>query len=152
MRPLLLPIRIAALTLASRPSSSQHRVLTHTTSQRRAAHLCPPQSSAAANRTAWAAAVSAVDIVLTDAFGTASSRNPNVPNIAFDATTDPGILNRAEWVKFLSVFFNAEPAANALYSGLQTTFQTQLSGAWNLLVSAPRAPVAVRRRCPLPLP
>ena len=33
----------------------------------------------------------------------------------FDASTDPGILGRAEWLKFLSLFFNAEATANARF-------------------------------------
>lgn len=71
-------------------------------------HSPHPAITHAANRTTWAAAVSSVDLVLTDEFGTAASRTAK--DVAFAATTDPGILNRAEWVKFLSLFFNAEPA------------------------------------------
>jgi len=36
-------------------------------------------------------------------------------DIAFSASSDPGMLNRAEWIKLLSVFFNEEDKANLYY-------------------------------------
>ena len=35
--------------------------------------------------------------------------------IVFDASADPGMLKRAEWIKFMSVFFNAEDRANRYF-------------------------------------
>jgi ABC-type Fe3+-hydroxamate transport system substrate-binding protein len=34
------------------------------------------------------------------------------------AYADPGVLNRAEWVKFVAVFFNKEVEANNLFSNI----------------------------------
>uniref|UniRef100_A0A7S0YFF3 Uncharacterized protein n=1 Tax=Polytomella parva TaxID=51329 RepID=A0A7S0YFF3_9CHLO len=43
-------------------------------------------------------------------------------SIAFTATTDPGALNRAEYIKYLSVFFNLETTANSVFSTIRDTF------------------------------
>eukprot|EP00210_Caulerpa_lentillifera_P000223 g217.t1 len=50
----------------------------------------------------------------TDAVFLSAATN-NSESIAFTATMDPAVLNRAEWVKFVSLFFNKEPAANAFF-------------------------------------
>ena len=68
----------------------------------------PPSGAAKAN---WTAAVAGADIVLTDAYKTASSGTAR--DVSFDATMDPGLPERAEWIKFLSLFFNAEPTARS---------------------------------------
>lgn len=39
------------------------------------------------------------------------------------AYADPGALNRAEWVKFVAVFFNKEVEANKLFSTITTDYQ-----------------------------
>eukprot|EP00897_Mesotaenium_endlicherianum_P005639 jgi/Mesen1/5102/ME000253S04216 len=39
--------------------------------------------------------------------------------ISFDATTDPGPLKRAEWIKFLGIFFNLEARANEVYTQIE---------------------------------
>lgn len=39
------------------------------------------------------------------------------------AYADPGVLNRAEWVKFVAVFFNKEVEANKLFSTIVTDYQ-----------------------------
>jgi len=52
-----------------------------------------------------------------DAWGTGKTESSK--DVSFDATSDPGILNRAEWVKFVAVFFNVEPLANTVFDGIQ---------------------------------
>jgi hypothetical protein len=42
---------------------------------------------------------------------------------ACSAYADPGALNRAEWVKFVAVFFNKEVEANKLFSTISTDYQ-----------------------------
>jgi len=54
-----------------------------------------------------------VDLVLTDLWSSGASGT--AIDVKFDASTDPGILGRAEWLKFLSLFFNAEATANAKF-------------------------------------
>ena len=36
-------------------------------------------------------------------------------DIVFSASSDPGVLKRAEWIKFVSVFFNEEDKANLYF-------------------------------------
>ena len=67
----------------------------------------------------WLAATSDVQLVLTDSWGTGSTGT--VRDIDVDASFDMGLLNRGEWIKFVSLFFNAEEAANAVFNSLSTT-------------------------------
>lgn len=46
----------------------------------------------------------------------------NPKAIAFTATADPGPLNRAEWIKFMSVFFNKEDTANEIFKNVQDNY------------------------------
>lgn len=56
---------------------------------------------------------------LVDAIiGSSASKHPKT--IAFTATADPSVLKRAEWVKFVSVFFNKEVEANRFYDGVKS--------------------------------
>lgn len=132
----------------------------------------------------WTSAVSNVDLVLTDKWGTGASgtdkvrfahgphlfdddlplrtqlwrlwagvrliptrnwSNFHAQDVAFDATVDPGLLNRAEWIKFLALFFNAESEANALYrsdeAGVQSV--TSASAALSTAATGPK-PLVVR--------
>lgn len=43
------------------------------------------------------------------------SASENKKTIGFTATMDPSPLNRAEWIKFISVFFNKEVDANGIF-------------------------------------
>lgn len=62
---------------------------------------------------AWLAATSSAGLVLTDSFGTGATGGD--ADVVFDASYDPGFLNRGEWIKFVALFFNAEAAANAYF-------------------------------------
>jgi hypothetical protein len=42
---------------------------------------------------------------------------------------DPGVLNRAEWVKFVAVFFNKEVEAERLFSSIRSDYQKLNSSA-----------------------
>lgn len=43
-------------------------------------------------------------------------------HISFDTTTDPGPLKRAEWIKYLALFFNAEEKAEAVYKKIEESY------------------------------
>ena len=50
--------------------------------------------------------------------------DPTLPrSVAFTATNDPGALNRAEWIKFMSLFFNAEAAANSIFGAVSSNYK-----------------------------
>lgn len=38
------------------------------------------------------------------------------PCLACSAVADPGVLNRAEWIKFVATFYNKEDIANDLFA------------------------------------
>lgn len=76
---------------------------------------------------AWLAATSAVQLVLTDSYGTGGTGGP--ADVDVDASFDPGILNRGEWIKFVALFFNAEAAANAYFAGVVTNVTSQTTAA-----------------------
>jgi hypothetical protein len=56
-----------------------------------------------------------------------SSQKPsnNSRYISFDATSDPGPLKRAEWIKYLALFFNLEPEAKAIYDQIALSYNCQ---------------------------
>lgn len=60
------------------------------------------------------------ELHFTDSWGTGAVQSSK--DVAFDATTDPGLINRAEWIKFISVFFNLEPLANQIFSDIERRF------------------------------
>ena len=41
---------------------------------------------------------------------------------SFSATEDPGVLNRAEWIKFLGLFFNRDAYASNIYDGIVQSY------------------------------
>ena len=72
-------------------------------------------------------AVAAVDAVLTDPFGTGASNTAK--DLVFDASVAPLPLARAEWIKFLSLFFNAESTANAQFAAIQAAYTSVAAAA-----------------------
>eukprot|EP00798_Chlamydomonas_sp_ICE-L_P004749 gene4749-34498_t len=44
--------------------------------------------------------------------------------VSITASPEPGMLQRAEWIKYVSVFFNMEPEANAIFQGLEQRYET----------------------------
>lgn len=50
--------------------------------------------------------------------------------VSFDASGDPGPLKRAEWIKFLALFFNLEARANTVFASVQASYQC-LNGSVN---------------------
>jgi hypothetical protein len=49
--------------------------------------------------------------------------DPTLPrSVAFTATADPGALNRAEWIKFMSLFFNGEATANSMFKAVSSNY------------------------------
>jgi hypothetical protein len=66
----------------------------------------------------------------------------------FDASSDPGVLNRAEWIKFMSVFFNAEDkAGGSLKTGTRLTLNrhTECARMYELTLKVSHAPISVER-------
>eukprot|EP00850_Spirogloea_muscicola_P007459 SM000037S13594 [mRNA] locus=s37:879209:883284:- [translate_table: standard] len=84
------------------------------------------------NASLFASQASAVDAILD------STQTPsNITNfISFDASTDPGPLKRAEWIKFLALFFNREALATEVYDKVQTSYNC-LNGSMSNISAKP---------------
>lgn len=63
-------------------------------------------------------------LVNSDALFESSASSSIAKSIAFSATSDNGPLNRAEWIKFLAMFFNQELLANALFDDIVSNYVT----------------------------
>lgn len=59
----------------------------------------------------------AVDAALT------SSPIADTATLVFSGASDPGILNRAEWLKFLGLFFNRERAASDTFNAIKAEYE-----------------------------
>lgn len=69
----------------------------------------------------WASSVTgASNINFVDAYGTGATSTEI--DVEFDASSDPGALNRAEWIKFIAAFFNLEPLANERYDAIKASW------------------------------
>lgn len=70
----------------------------------------------------WKAAANASvsTVHFTDDWG--SGKSDTAKDVAFDASSDPGALARAEWVKFVAAFFNLEAHANRIFSSISTHY------------------------------
>ncbi|CAG8547517.1 5676_t:CDS:2 [Gigaspora rosea] len=64
-----------------------------------------------------------------DAVFDSEANSSDQKTISISSFSDPGPLNRAEWIKFYSTFFNLEDKANAFYE--------QISGNYNCLKKLP---------------
>ena len=49
-------------------------------------------------------------------------------DVRFDASSDPGMLHRAEWLKFVSTL-NKEPGANRVFEGIQERYTATQNAA-----------------------
>lgn len=59
------------------------------------------------------------------------------------AYADPGALNRAEWVKFVAVFFNKEVEANNLFNTITTSYKQLNTSARAAAAAAAGGPARV---------
>ena len=77
----------------------------------------------------WALAIgnmTSIDAVFTDSYGIAYNwygATLTDKDIIFDASADAGALARAEWIKFMALFFNEEERANLYFDREKTAFE-----------------------------
>lgn len=57
-----------------------------------------------------------------DALFTFTGPNPTGKEIAFTATSDPGVLNRVEWLLYVGAFFNREAEAVAQFRAIRDAY------------------------------
>ena len=85
--------------------------------------------------TDWAARAAAhedVQVVFTDSWNTAQIDK----DVVFDASSNPGALARAEWIKFMSVFFNEEEKANLYFAREKAAFEATAANTARLSAAA----------------
>lgn len=68
----------------------------------------------------------------------ATTPNPDyVESFAVSASQDPGVLNRAEWVKFVALFFNQERAASDIFAALKAEYEATKASATSNAATKP---------------
>jgi hypothetical protein len=81
---------------------------------------CEPGIHMSTGNASWKETAMDADVVFTDSFGTGWSNSSK--DVEFQVSLDTGILQRAEWVKFLSLFFNKEKEATDIFSHVQADY------------------------------
>uniref|UniRef100_A0A7S0WZP8 Uncharacterized protein n=1 Tax=Chlamydomonas leiostraca TaxID=1034604 RepID=A0A7S0WZP8_9CHLO len=61
-------------------------------------------------------------LAATDSFWGFSKSAKNPKAIAVTAVADPGVLNRAEWIKFVATFYNKEDVANEMFAATSQNY------------------------------
>ncbi|GBC04453.1 hypothetical protein RclHR1_00570009 [Rhizophagus clarus] len=56
-------------------------------------------------------------------FGAFQANPADPKSVSIAAASDPGIINRVEWLKFYSTFFNAEAKANDVYGKIKANYE-----------------------------
>ena len=85
--------------------------------------------------------VRAAQLAVVDGlFGGGAS--PEANGIAVTATSELTPLARAEWIKFVALFFNQEAVANEIFAGIQERYLCRRQGALAAVAQATKAKVA----------
>ena len=90
--------------------------------------------------------------IFVDSFGTGWTNTGK--NVVFDMSLDPGILHRAEWIRFAALFFNEEAAAGTIFSQIEDDYNALMAEAKELQktssfasgLSAPSVAISLRLR------
>ncbi|KAL3130726.1 hypothetical protein ABBQ38_000073 [Trebouxia sp. C0009 RCD-2024] len=65
--------------------------------------------------------------------------------VAFSAPSDPGALNRAEWLKFMGLFFNMDDSANRIFSEINSSYYSKSASYQAAVVGAPKTVAWINR-------
>jgi len=68
----------------------------------------------------FSATASNNSVVFTDSFGTGYSNTDW--DVEFQISLDPGMLNRAEWIRYVALFFNMETKADEIFSKIEANY------------------------------
>jgi hypothetical protein len=83
--------------------------------------MCTPGIHSSIYGANWSSSSQNAEVVFTDSFGTGWSNSSR--DVVFDVSLDAGILHRAEWLKFMAVFFNEEKAAADIFSRIEADYK-----------------------------
>lgn len=62
-------------------------------------------------------------------------------SFTLSAAQDPGVLNRAEWIKFVGLFFNREREASAIFDAIKAEYEATEAAARTAAAAQPKTPV-----------
>eukprot|EP01062_Namystynia_karyoxenos_P005880 TRINITY_DN12033_c0_g1_i1.p2 TRINITY_DN12033_c0_g1~~TRINITY_DN12033_c0_g1_i1.p2 ORF type:complete len:642 (+),score=248.16 TRINITY_DN12033_c0_g1_i1:87-1928(+) len=110
-------IRLIDLTYVSSPCVQKMELCTPALLQ----HMLHSDPATFSTSTAWVDAARQTDAVFTDIWGTGASKSDK--DVFFDSSVDPGPMHRAEWIKFLALFFNKEREANERFREINDDYE-----------------------------
>ena len=99
---------------------------------------CTPGIHAPNSGSAWQTAAQNAQAVFTDSWGTGASNSTR--DVVFDVSRDAGILPRAEWIKFLALFFNMEVEAARVFSKIEGDYMALQYEGYRLQQAATETP------------
>ncbi|CAI2173141.1 10498_t:CDS:2 [Funneliformis geosporum] len=67
--------------------------------------------------------LNAIELGNVDLIFGATDAAADKKSVSVSSSNDPGVLNRVEWIKFYSVFFNAESKANEVYGKIKSNYE-----------------------------
>jgi len=82
--------------------------------------VCTPGIHESTSSSNWSTHVADADAVFTDSWGSGFSNSSR--DVVFDVTFEPGALQRAEWLRFLALFFNEEDMADEIMGRIETDY------------------------------
>mmetsp|Transcript_48743 Transcript_48743/g.89916 ORF Transcript_48743/g.89916 Transcript_48743/m.89916 type:complete len:516 (-) Transcript_48743:104-1651(-) len=82
--------------------------------------VCTPGIHESTSSSNWRTHVADADAVFTDSWGSGFSNSSR--DVVFDVTFEPGALQRAEWLRFLALFFNEEDMADEIMGRIETDY------------------------------
>ncbi|CAE6971033.1 unnamed protein product [Symbiodinium sp. CCMP2456] len=69
----------------------------------------------------WMTRASRTDVVFTDTFGSGWGGDA-AKDVPFEMSFDPGSLSRAEWIKFMALFYNEEAQAEQIFEQVKADY------------------------------
>lgn len=92
-----------------------------------------------------AAAATDVELVIIDSWGTGMCNCTK--DVTFDTSSDDTPLGRAEWIKFISVFFNEEDRANLVFAREKAAYEASVKIAESASATHAAANGGKKKKC-----
>ena len=89
--------------------------------------VCTPGLHASSSSSDWVPLAMDADAVFTDAWGGGASNTTK--DVVFAMSVDSGILPRAEWIRFVALFFNLEVTAGEIFRKVVADYRSLQSEA-----------------------
>ena len=96
--------------------------------------VCTPGIHAKSGTLTWKNAAAGADVVFSDSWGSGAINTS--ADVAFEVSTDSGLLHRAEWIRFVALFFNQEVLAGQIFAQVEADFLAMQAEAARLKAAA----------------